>query len=154
MRNVLPHDTDRQPISTPVESHNRPYDAEKLVTEPAKRLTKQKMSKDRKAADARLMERAKQDLDRWNAPVAVDNMRGMGLRLLEVYLIVEEANQARELILRSFPKPGLMARARYVVSTKTPPKEQPPVVQLLRKLVGADVVDDDETAEVAADTEA
>ena len=60
-------------------------------------------------------EQAKQELGRLTIAQAVDLLRTLPIGLLEMYLLAEEATQAREAILQSFPKPSPEARAMYGV---------------------------------------
>lgn len=114
--------TEREPISHPIESHNRPYDANKLTPKPARQ------ARPREEVWAETFEAAKKELLSMTPANAVRHMERLPTGLLECYLLAEESTQARELVLRSFPKPGRAARERYLPK-KTPRTRKRPVAQ-------------------------
>lgn len=98
-------DAPRREISTELVKKNRPF-----TTKPPLERAVQP-SEVRKA---KYFQQAKDDLDKWQPGIALDNMQFMGIGLLEMYLLAEEVGQARPQILRAFPKPGAKARKRYL----------------------------------------
>lgn len=105
---TLDRKTEREAISTEVKSHNRPYAPKKLDPKPARQ------ARPREEVWAETFENAKAELASMTPANAVRHMETLPITLLECYLLAEEATQARELILRRFPKPGSQARQRYL----------------------------------------
>lgn len=60
-----------------------------------------------------MWEKAADELSKLQPARAVDLMRELPMGMLELYLLVEESNGKRQVILQSFPKPGHRARERY-----------------------------------------
>lgn len=109
MRDVVPKRTEpREEISTPVVPHNRPFTMPQggdRAWDYAKQAQESGHERD--------FERAREVLSTMQPSAAVATMETMGLGMLEMYLLAEEDGQARDFILRSFPKPGARARERY-----------------------------------------
>ena len=109
MRDIVPKSTEpKRQVSTPVEPHNRPFSMPQ--------------GGDRAWGAARAgsveghrrdFEKARAELSVMTPSAAVALMENMGMGMLELYLLAEEAGENREYISRSFPKPGARARERY-----------------------------------------
>jgi len=112
-RDVVPSQDGNDEISHPIEPHNRVWTGP-TVTE--------REEAPREVSWRRMFDRAVADLSKWTPSTAVDRMADLPSGLLEVYLLAEEANQGRPLILRNFPRPGLQARERYAGFSVPQPK--------------------------------
>lgn len=98
---------DREPISHEVPQNTRPQPAP-----PSRKgviLTKAQRAKrwEQEYLDARA------HLDRMDAAAAVAFLEGVGVTVLECYLVAEADGQNRTLILQQFPKPGASAREKF-----------------------------------------
>jgi hypothetical protein len=104
--NVLPkREGPKKEISHTQEPHNRPWGATHTV-EP-------RVVRPREDALREMVERARDRLRKLTPATAVEEMGLLPHGMLELYLLVEETEQARPMVLRSFPKPGPRARERY-----------------------------------------
>ncbi len=101
----------RREIATEIPKHNRPYSPATPKAKQSSLTREQRRAKDFKIAV--------DDLALLNPASAVEKMRYLPLGLLEMYLVAEEAGQARSYILRAFPKPSAMARQKFL-PTETP----------------------------------
>jgi hypothetical protein len=95
----------KQEIANEVEKHFRPYTMPKGASTAPKGTVEERRARDFKKAE--------EHLRILNAASAVEMLQAMPVGLLEMYLLAEEVGQAREFILRAFPKPGRRARERY-----------------------------------------
>lgn len=107
-RDLIPARTDPKPeIAHEVEKHNRPYKEFTTAPEPLPRHDREYLyKKDFRHAVDRLAV--------LNSASAVEFMQNLPQGLLEMFLLAEEVGQGRPMILGAFPKPGTLARSRYI----------------------------------------
>lgn len=106
MRDIVPsREGPRKEISTELVKHNREWTPPRQGTHRVR---------PRGTVWAEMFERAQRELRTLTPSDAVVLLEKQPLGMLELFLLAEEADQGRELILRSFPKPGFRARQRYL----------------------------------------
>lgn len=108
----------KKEISTPIEKKNRPYTMGSGGNYDPRGSREELLKKQ--------FDGAVDALSKLNDASAVETMQMLPLGLLEMYLLAEETHRARPMVLRAFPKPGRLARERYLGAASPEAKSKHP----------------------------
>jgi len=127
-RDLVPERTEpKQEVSTPIVKRDKVWGVTP-VREKNMRIARKEArttKRGRKLARQNDFLLAQARLSKMHPTSAVEFLQAMPVGVLEMYLLAEEKGQAREFILRSFPKPGLQARERYLPTPRRPSTRNP-----------------------------